>query len=438
MCKTCNLKDWRRFLLALPQIRSLIFVIIGSLSSIYPTYAQQQELIRIAAIVNDEIISIFDLENRVRLVAATTNSSQKPEVLKRLKPQVLRQMIDERIQLQEAKKLNIRVNSREFNGTVANLERQNKLRPGQIWSFLRSNKIDRSAFEMQIRARISWMKLINSRIRRQISVGQEEINQEIVRLKNLKGKPQLLVLEIFLSVDAPDLEQQTRQIADRLISQILNGARFGALAREFSQSTTAARGGNLGWITESELDPELAVALSIMQPGEVSRPIRTLTGYYILFLMERRDGSNSKTGDVTIKYRRMITPVPPGALPSETEEQRKVAIKVASKAKSCDELLQLARSVGAIDMEAIHEVAASNLLAWQRTALLKNKIGKASPPRRTPRGFVIIMPCERIEQEAGIPSPKVLENRLTRQRLDLMSQKYMRDLRRSAYVDLRQ
>ena len=77
MCKTCNLKDWRRFLLALPQIRSLVFVIIGSLSSIYPTYAQQQELIRIAAIVNDEIISIFDLENRVRLVAATTNSAQK-------------------------------------------------------------------------------------------------------------------------------------------------------------------------------------------------------------------------------------------------------------------------------------------------------------------------------------------------------------------------
>ena len=89
-------------------------------------------------------------------------------------------------------------------------------------------------------------------------------------------------------------------------------------------------------------------------------------------------------------------------------------------------------------METIHEVAASNLLAWQRTVLLKNDIGKAGPPSRTPKGFVIIMPCERIEQEAGIPSAKTLEERLTRQRLDLMSQKYMRDLRRSAYVDLRQ
>tara|TARA_B100000676_G_C18039365_1_gene823890 strand:- start:242 stop:1549 length:1308 start_codon:yes stop_codon:yes gene_type:complete len=420
------------------KILTVYLVIIGALSSTNLTNAQQQDLIRIAAIVNDEIISVFDLENRVRLVAATTNTSQSLEKLKRLKPQILRQMIDEKIQLQEAKKLNIRVSSREFNGTIANLERQSKMRPGQIWSFLRSNNIDRSALETQIQAKISWMKLVNRRIRRQISVGQEEINEEIVRLKNLKGKPQLHVLEIFLNVDRPDSEQQIRQIADRLISQILNGASFKALAREFSQSTTAARGGNLGWITESELDPELSAALSVMQPGQVSHPIRTLTGYYILFLINRRENSTDKDINLTVKYRQMIAPVLPGALLSEAEGQRQIAIEIASKAKSCDELLQLARSVGATEMELIHEVAASDLLSWQRTALLKNEIGKAGPPIRTPKGFLIIMPCERVQQEAGIPSAKVLEERLTRERLNLMSQKYLRDLRRSAYVDLRQ
>ncbi|MBO89579.1 MAG: hypothetical protein CMP14_08655 [Rickettsiales bacterium] len=421
-----------------PKILTLLLVIIGALSTTNITHAQQQDLVRIAAIVNDEIISVFDLENRVRLVAATTNTSKSLEKLNRIKPQVLRQMIDEKVQLQEAKKLNIRVSSREFNGTIANLERQSKMRPGQIWSFLRSNNIDRSALEMQIQARISWMKLVNRRIRQQISVGQEEINEEIIRLKNLKGKPQLHVLEIYLSVDRPDSEQQIRQIADRLISQILNGANFSALAREFSQSATAARGGNLGWITESELDPELSAALSVMQPGQVSRPIKTLTGYHILFLINRRENSTDKDSNITIKYRQMMAPVLPGALLSEAEDQRQIAVKIASKAKSCNELLQLARSVGATDMELIHEVAASDLLTWQRTALLKNEIGKASPPIRTPKGFLIIMPCERIEQEAGIPSAKALEERLTRERLDLMSQKYMRDLRRSAYVDLRQ
>jgi len=398
----------------------------------------QQDVIRIAAIVNDEIISVFDLENRVRLVAMSTNSSQSAEALNRLAPQVLRQMIDERLQLQEANKFNIRVSSRELNGTIANLERQNNMSPGQIWTLLRSNNIDRSALEMQIRAKISWLKLINRRIRRQISVGQEEINEEIARLRSLRGQAQLQVFEIFLSVDLPDQEQQIRQTADRLISQIVNGARFDALAREFSQSTTAGRGGNLGWITGSELDPELAAALSVMQPGQISQPIRTLTGYYILYLVNRRQGDAGNKSDTTIKYRQMTAPVPPGAPPSEVEAQRQLAIDVASEANSCDELLQIARRVGARDMEAIHEVSISALTTWQRNILLNNDIGKAGPPTQTPGGFLIIMPCERIEQEAGIPSAKVLEERMTRERVELMAQKFMRDLRRSAYVDLRQ
>ena len=137
------------------------------------------------------------MKNRVRLVATSTNSSKSPAALRRLAPQVLRQMIDERIQLHEAKKLNVRVSSREINGTIANLERQSGLRPGQIWTVLRSNNVDRSALEFQIRAKISWLKLVNRRIRRQISVGQEEINEEIARLKSLQGKPRLQVQEIF-------------------------------------------------------------------------------------------------------------------------------------------------------------------------------------------------------------------------------------------------
>ena len=89
-------------------------------------------------------------------------------------------------------------------------------------------------------------------------------------------------------------------------------------------------------------------------------------------------------------------------------------------------------------MEAIYEVAVADLTPWQRKYLLSNDIGQASPPTRTPNGFLIMMPCERTQQAAGIPSAKALEERMTRERLELMAQKYMRDLRRSAYIDLRQ
>jgi peptidyl-prolyl cis-trans isomerase SurA len=175
-----------------------------------------------------------------------------------------------------------------------------------------------------------------------------------------------------------------------------------------------------------------------MQPGQVSRPIRTLTGYYILFLANRQAGKSDDVNDLSVKYRQMTAPVTSGAPQAEIEAQRQLAIKVASNANSCEELLQQARQVGARDMEAIHEVAVADLTPWQRKYLLSNDIGQASPPTRTPKGFLIMMPCERTQQAAGIPSAKALEERMTRERLELMAQKYMRDLRRSAYIDLRQ
>ena len=187
-----------------------------------------QDVIRIAAIVNDEIISVFDLKNRVRLVAATTNLPAQEDVFKRIEPQVLRIMVDEQLQLQEAVRLNIRITQREINGTILGLARRNKMTQAQLWSFLGRRNVDRSAMEMQARARLAWIKVVNRRIARQITVGQDEVNGELARLRQLLGKPKLRVAEIFLSVDSPDAEPRIRETAERLIQQVVNGAKFDA------------------------------------------------------------------------------------------------------------------------------------------------------------------------------------------------------------------
>ena len=132
----------------------------------------------------------------------------------------------------------------------------------------------------------SRIKVIQRQIARQVTVGQDEVNDELVRLRQLLGKPKLRVAEIFLSVDSPDAEPRIRETAERLIQQVVNGAKFDALAREFSQSTTAGSGGDLGWITDAELDEELAATISVMQPGQISQPVRSLIGYHILYLSD--------------------------------------------------------------------------------------------------------------------------------------------------------
>lgn len=410
---------------------SVAFVIFG-----YCNVGIAQDVQRIAAIVNDEIISIYDLENRIRLVATTADLPPRRDVIRRLRPQVLRTMIDERLQLQEAASLNIRVRQREINRTISNLARRNRMKLDQLWALLESRQVDRSALETQVRARLSWFKLIDRKFARQVSVGREEVEEELDRLRLQRGKPRLRVSEIFLSVDAPDAERSVRLTAERLIQQIVNGANFSAIAREFSQSTTAGNGGDLGWITDSELDNELATAIAAMQPGQVSPPLRTLTGYHILYLIDRRIPDVREVA-VEVQYRQMILPVLPNAIPSEIEAQNLRALELAGSVRSCDEFLQSGRNLQALEVERLQTASSGALTGQFRDILMTQEIGVPSAPVRTARGFSMIVVCRRVTQDDGLPSADELENKMRRQRVDLLAQRYMRDLRRSAYLDLR-
>jgi peptidyl-prolyl cis-trans isomerase SurA len=397
-----------------------------------------QDVVRIAAIVNDEIISVFDLENRVRLVAATTNLPDRRDVYKRIEPQVLRTMINEQLQLQEAASLNVRINQREINGAAANLARRNRMTQAQLWTFLAQRNIDRSAMETQIRARLAWFKVINGQIARQVSVGQDEVNDKRTRLRQLLGKPKLRVAEIFLSIDSPDAEPRVHETAERLIKQVVNGAKFGALAREFSQSTTAGKGGDLGWITDSELDEELALAISAMQPGQISQPVRSLTGYHILYLSDRRLPKAENGRGVKMEYRQINLPVPRNALPEEVENQHQLAQEISQTVRTCDAFVQMGKRFRASGMERMRTLNSGGASGPLGELLARQEIGVPSQPQKIQEGFIVFVVCSRVETEAGLPSPEEIEEGMRQEKIDLMAQRYMRDLRRSAYVDLRQ
>lgn len=419
-----------------PRLAVGAFLLLALGTAAIPSTAS--EVIRIAAIVNDEIISAFDLQNRVRLVAATSNLPDRPDVLQRIEQQVLRAMIDERLQLQEAERFNVRITQPEINSTIANLEQQNNMKRGELVAFLKARGVDLSALENQLRARLAWLKLVNRKLMRDVTVGADEIRDELQRLKALQGKPRMHVYEIFLAADSADQDTQIRQTAERLVAQIAAGARFPALAREFSQSTSAATGGDLGWVTEGELDEELATVLRQMQPGQVSHPVRTLTGYHILHLAERQLGTQTSPDDITITYRQLLLPLPTGALPSEVESQAKLASSIAATANSCDEFLQAGRNARAENVEQLQVMAAGAIPRPIRTALMSLEIGRPSTPIHTPEGYAVLIVCNRTQAGAGVPTAEAIEERLQREKLDLLVQRYLRDLRRSAYVDLRQ
>ncbi|WP_192499332.1 foldase protein PrsA [Skermanella pratensis] len=201
---------------------------------------------------------------------------------------MLRSLVDERLQMQEASRANISVTDKEIDEAFGRVAEQNQMKRDQLEKMLASQGVPRSALESQIRATIGWGKLVQRRLRPSIEIGEEEIDAVLQRIEANAGKPEYLAAEIYLAVDSPEREEEVRRLADRLVEQIGQGASFPAVARQFSQSAGATNGGDLGWVQQGQLPEELDGALRDLRPGQASRPIRSLTGYHILLLREQR------------------------------------------------------------------------------------------------------------------------------------------------------
>src|SRR5581483_168528 len=252
--------------------------------------------IGIAAVVNDDVISVYDLAERMRLVMLSSNIADTPEARQRIGAQVLRGLIDEKLQLQEAKRQGVTASEAEIKKAFEQIEKQNNMRPGQLDEFLKSRGIDRNTLIQQITATLVWGKLVRRLAAQTVTVSDEEIDEAMKRVKEHAKEPESRVAEIFLAVDNPAQDEEVRRLAEKLIEQMRAGARFSAIAQQFSQSATAAVGGDMGWVRPDQLAPELGKVEANLKPGELSPPIRTGAGYYLLLVLERRNGAGGGGG----------------------------------------------------------------------------------------------------------------------------------------------
>src|SRR5579863_414303 len=200
-----------------------------------PPTGQAPEM-RIAAVVNDEIISVFDVVSRMRVVMISSNIADTPETRQKIGPQVLRSLIDEKLELQEAKRQNVTATDSEINNALAQIEKQNNMKSGQLNEFMKARGIDRGALVDQLTAGIVWAKLVRKQAAQTTEISDEEIDEALKRAKEHAGEPQSRVAEIFLAVDNPAQDGEVRALAERLTQQMHQGSRFSAIAQQFSQS----------------------------------------------------------------------------------------------------------------------------------------------------------------------------------------------------------
>jgi len=416
----------------------VVSILAAALAAVVPNvdaFAQSSQ--RIAAVVNDEIISLHDLDERLALVLATSDIPDRGEAKRRLAPQVLRALIDDRLKLQEARRLDITVTRSDIEDGLNRIESQLGIKRGTLPRFLSDRGVNPQALMDQVESELAWVRAVRRRLRGRLEIGDDEIDEAMARIQENVGKPEYRVAEIFLPVDRPDRDAETRQVADRLLGQIQSGASFNVLARNFSQGAAAAVGGDLGWIREGQLGAEIDGALGRLQPGQVSEPLRSAAGYHLLLILDRRVNQGLDDRQITATLSQLYLPLTPNPSREEIASQQQLARTMSDAAASCDDLEALGREAGSPLSGSLGSVDVNALPPHLRRVIRPLKAGEISPPVRSGNGIALLMVCERDERDTSEEGRKRVERQLRAERLAAESRRYLRDLRRTAFVDVR-
>jgi peptidyl-prolyl cis-trans isomerase SurA len=391
----------------------------------------------IVAVVNDQIVSRYDLDQRVKLIMVTSGIPDTAENRSRIAPQVLRSLIDELLELQEAKRLEIKVSDKEINEQIAGIAQRANMTMPQIEQFLKQNHISRDSLVEQIRAEIGWNKVVSQQFRPLINVSEEEVTEILSRLKEESDQPRYLVSEILLTFDTPAQEQEMLAGAQRLAEQIRQGAPFAAVAQQFSRSPGAANGGDMGWVHLSQLPREVAPVVENMGIGAVSDPIRTLNGIYIIQLRSKQTGIGADPMKDEWTLARILLPLTVDAPETAVARRAREANEIQKNFTSCAELVKQIKGYLGGQMDEPRTVTFGSLDSRMKQVISKSKVGEIVPPIRSREGIEMVAICDHKANDPEMPTRDSIEDGLYSQQLSMMSRRHLRDLRRDAVIEMR-
>ena len=389
------------------------------------------------AIVNGEIVTRTDVEQRLALIVAANGGQIPADELERLRFQVLRNLIDETLQIQEAKANEIEVTKAEIDQSYARVSQNFKRTPEQMTEYLRKIGSSERSIRRQIEGELAWSRLLRRRVEPFVNVGEEEVQAIIDRLEAAKGAQEYRVGEIFLSA-TPETAEEAVQNARRIVEQIRRGGNFTAYARQFSEASTAAVGGDLGWVRAAQLPDSLAQALQTMTAGQLAGPIEVPGGYSIVYLIDQRQVLTADPRDAVLNLRQLSIAFPQGTTQADASQRAAQFATATQRIAGCGSAEQIAKEVGA-EVVDNDQVRVRDLPAQLQDIMLRLQIGQATPPFGSPEdGVRVLVLCGRDDpQVAQGPSFERIMAQLEEERVNRRARRYLRDLRRDAVVDYR-
>lgn len=417
-----------------------------------PAYSMGN-LSAIVAVVGGQAISSFDVENRIKFIIATTGISNTPEMLANVRPQVVHALINESLQLQEATANNITVDAQEVSQAIKNVEAQRGIPQGGVANMLAANNIPEKIFYEQIRAQLAWSKLLAKTVRPRIKISDEEVALASGRISSPAATPQedariikeMEIAVISLPIDKPQREAEIKKLSAKLFGELQKGVRFEEIARQFSASGDAQS----FWIRPQQLEPNIVKILQTIKEGSITPPIRTHDGYSIIKLLHVRADKSSKkernivkktNNDFEVTLKEIFLKLKSTASEKDADLLLQIGEEISKNPGNCEE-----KGVAGVSGLDNFDIAVnmrtsplSDLPPALRSLSEEMKIGDMSVPFASAEGVRMYMLCgkKEITSTAAANTDRIREG-IFRQKFELEAQKYLRDLQRAAFIEVR-
>ena len=384
----------------------------------------------IAAIVNDTVITTFDVQQRMKLMLLSAGGRVAPQMLPQLQQQAVRDLVEDQLKIQEAKKFDLEITDEEIDGEIRQMAGQSGKTPEELLEILKKDGISKQTLKSEISSSLAWPRLVQGRYGKRARVSDDEIESTLARMRADATQEQILVSEICIPVPSPDQTQAYYEGSLQLLEQMRKGVPFAVVAQQFSACTSAAAGGDMGWLRAGELPQDLDAAVRDLPPGSVTNPIASDGAFMILAVRDKR--AAVKQGEKTWSLAYAATPLSTGRAAARTKLDK------LATAEACAGGRTLRQDLGPdVSVALVENVTLSAVDERFRPALENLDRNELSEIVEADDALHVLYACE-VDEGLGIPSRSAIEDRLYSRQLERIAQQYLRDVERKSTVDIRQ
>ena len=399
------------------------------------TNSESNNLLSIVAIVNDEPITMMDLDARIRLIIISSNLPNNLETRKNLSGQVLQSLISERLQHQEAKKLGIRVTNQEVENNIKFIEKQNNMPENQLIETLFKNGVPKSALPIRLKSNLIMQKLLQNIIRPKVVINNNEVNNEYNNLLANNGKMEYKFSEISFNFSNLSKKEDIILIAKQIRKKIIEEKNFDVIGKRIQENGTGVYKNN-NWKLTNKINKDIYLRIDTMEKDEISDLILTNTGASIIKIDGKREFKIPELSQTVTDIAFISTD-----LPINKNKIDLVIEDIKDKTKnikSCDEMIELSKIYGNKRGKYLGKILLKKLPQYFIEELKNLNINQPSKPILADDGIYVTIICnynKDLNQEYALK--EMIKENIRNRSTTILKERYLLDLNRKALIDVR-